>query len=627
MLQNIRDKSTGWIAYVIVIGISIPFALWGIDQYFTGGNLIVAEVNETKISAERLNNEYQDRLREMKNIVSSDQNEAELQKKIIKRTVLDELIDSVLVKDFVSKNNFQVSEDALIMDIKSNKIFHTEKKFNAERYQKLLESKGIQISAYEKIRKSELKTLQFYNNIVSSSFLSSQQLLDLEKLKYEKRNFRLLSLSYKDFVDEENKSTEAEKKDFYVKYKNIFSMPEKLDIEYIVYNKEILLKQIDFSENNLMNYYNENKFKYIIPEKRKVRQIFLSNKKSSKDENLILIKKIYSSLKDNGSFKTLATEHSDDKLSNKKEGDIGWLERQDLSKELSDAIFNLNNINSFSEIISTDQGYYIFMLDNIKEAKIKNYNDVKKNVEFDYKNIQIANKYDVMFEEVSNILFEYPDSLSNAEEFLSVNKKTTGLMTLSKIKKNHKILNNEKVLKIISSESVYNESRNSQPIESDGNVIILRIKEKSAVEYKKYESVKKEIESLINTERSIVSMKDTIKDIEKKLVNGEDIKEIEKLTNKKASYYSSIGRSDNNIPPSILSKLFSLTKKENVTSIESGTGNYELIILESIEEGSTDLSEKSLKTMINNEHVNSILYAVIQSLRENADIKIHTKNL
>ena len=89
MLQNIRDKSTGWIAYVIVIGISIPFALWGIDQYFTGGNLIVAEVNETKISSERLKNEYQDRLQEMNNIISKNQDEADLQKKIIKRTVLD----------------------------------------------------------------------------------------------------------------------------------------------------------------------------------------------------------------------------------------------------------------------------------------------------------------------------------------------------------------------------------------------------------------------------------------------------------------------------------------------------------------------------------------------------------
>ena len=77
MLQNIRDRATGWIAYVIVIGISIPFALWGIDQYFTGGNIIVAEVNDTKISAERLNGEYQDRLREMQSIISKDQDEAE----------------------------------------------------------------------------------------------------------------------------------------------------------------------------------------------------------------------------------------------------------------------------------------------------------------------------------------------------------------------------------------------------------------------------------------------------------------------------------------------------------------------------------------------------------------------
>jgi hypothetical protein len=57
-------------------------------------------------------------------------------------------------------NNFQVSEDALISDIKNTKIFHTEKKFNPERYQKLLESKGIKISEYEKIRKSKSNTNQ-----------------------------------------------------------------------------------------------------------------------------------------------------------------------------------------------------------------------------------------------------------------------------------------------------------------------------------------------------------------------------------------------------------------------------------------------------------------------------------
>ena len=56
---------------------------------------------------------YQDRLQEMNNIISKDQEEADLQKKIIKRTVLDELVDSVLVKDFVNRNHFQISENNL----------------------------------------------------------------------------------------------------------------------------------------------------------------------------------------------------------------------------------------------------------------------------------------------------------------------------------------------------------------------------------------------------------------------------------------------------------------------------------------------------------------------------------
>ena len=627
MLQNIRDKTTGWIAYVIVIGISIPFVLWGIDQYFTGGNVIVAEINETKISSERLNNEYQSRLRQMQDMISKDQNEADLQKKIIKRSVLDELIDSILVREFVNKNKFQISERTLISDIRDNKIFHTEKKFNPSRYQKLLESQGIKTSDYERIRNSELKTLQFYNNIVESSFIATEQLKDLEKLKYQTRDFKLLSLSYKDFIDNKKISSEKEKKDFYVKYKNIFSMPEKFNVEYLVFNKKILKKQINISPENIENYYNENKFKYITAEKRRVKQIFLSNIKGNKESNSELINTILSKLKSNDIFESLATEYSNDQLSNKKEGDIGWVSRFDLSKNISDIIFNLENINDISEVLSTDQGFYIFKLDNIQEAKVKKFKEVKNIVKRDYEDSQITNRYETIYEDVSNILFENPSSLDKAEEFLSVKKITTGLSTLSKIKKNHKILNNEIVLSAIGSDGVYKENLNSQPLEVNENLVMLRIKDKSPVVYKKYQSVEKEIEALINTENSIVSMKDTIKDIEKKLSSGSDISEIEKLTNKKVTSYLDVGRSDKNIPPSILLKLFSLTKNNNVTSIESGTGNYELIVLESVKNGDSDLSNKSLKSMFYNEQVNAVLYSVIQSLREQANIKIYSKNL
>ena len=627
MLQNIRDKSTGWIAYVIVIGISIPFALWGIDQYFTSNNVIVAEINDTKISLERLNNEYQGRLQEMQSLISKDQSEAELQKKIIKRTVLDELIDSVLVREFVNKNKFQVTEKSLIADIKNNKIFHENNKFNPKRYQNLLQSQGINISDYERIRTSELKTLQFYNNIVEASFITTQQLEDLENLKYQKRNFKLLSLSYKDFVKNDKKSTEKQKKDFYVKYRNIFSMPEKFDIQYIVFNKEILKKQLNINLSNLENYYNENKFKYIIPEKRKVSQIFLSNLKNDKEKNSKLIKLIFEKINNGETFEVLARKYSNDKLSNKKNGDIGWVSRNEIAKKISDEVFTIKNIEGISGIVEAESGFYLLKLKGLKEAKVKSFSEVKDAVKKDYENIQVVNKYDEIFEDLSNILFENPDSLINVEEYLSVKKISTGLSTLSKIKKDHKILNNQKVLESLSSQSVSNDNQNSAPIEVKDNIVMLRINNKSPVEYKKYEDVKKEVESLINTENAIESMNESIKNIETKIKEGADIKDIENLINKKSTYYSDIERADNSIPPSILTKVFSLTKDNNVTSIESGTGNYELIVLDSIEKGESDLSRKSLKTMFYNEQVNAVLYSVIQSLREQAKIKIYPKNL
>ena len=627
MLQNIRDKSTGWIAYVIVIGISIPFALWGIDQYFTSNNVIVAEINDTKISLERLNNEYQGKLQEMQSLISKDESEAELQKKIIKRTVLDELIDSVLVREFVNKNKFQVTEKSLITDIKNNKIFHENNKFNPKRYQNLLQSQGIKTSDYERIRITELKTLQFYNNIVEGSFLPSQQLKDLENLKYQKRNFKLLSLSYKDFVKNDKKSTEAQKKDFYVKYRNIFSMPEKFNIQYIVFNKDILKKQLNINLDNLENYYNENKFKYIIPEKRKVSQIFISNLKNDKEQNSKLIKSVFEKFNNGEKFGNLAKKYSDDKLSNKNSGDIGWVSRNEVTKIISDEIFQLKNIGDTSSIVETQSGFYLLQLKGLREAKVKNFSEVKDAVQKDYENIQVINKYDEIFEDISNILFENPDSLNKIEEYLSVKKTSTGLSTLSKIKKDHKILNNEKVLKSLSSKSVGQDNQNSAPIEVKDNIVMLRINNKSPLQYKKYEDVVKEVESLINTENAIESMNESIKNIEKKIKLGADMKVIEKLMNKKSTYYSDIERADNSIPPSILAKVFSLTKENNVTSIESGTGNYELIVLDSIQKGDSDLSSKSLKTMFYNEQVNAVLYSVIQSLREQAKIKIYPKNL
>ena len=404
-------------------------------------------------------------------------------------------------------------------------------------------------------------------------------------------------------------------------------MPEKININYIIFEKDKLKDSIKIGDKDLLNFYNENKYKYVVPEKRNVSQIFLSNKKSSKDENKAKIVEISEKLTSNLNFSDLAEEYSNDELSKDKGGNIGWITSKDLSGELSNSIFSIANIGDVSKILETEQGFYIFKLIDIKDSKIKKFDDIKNNLRKDYKNIQISRKYEVLYEDLANILFENPNSLDKVEQYLSVKKISTGLLTLPQIKSQHKIFSDPKVLAVLSSPSVSNDNLNSEPIEIMDKIIMFRVSEKSKKEYKKYKEVENEILSLLKTEKSIENMKNSIKDIEEKVRKGKPLSEIEKMVNKKFTSYNSIERDDDSIPPSILDKVFSLNLKNNVTSIESGTGNYELIFLDSIGSGETDLSQKSINTMFNNDQVNSLLYAVIQSMRDKSNIKIYSENL
>ena len=49
----------------------------------------------------------------------------------------------------------------------------------------------------------------------------------------------------------------------------------------------------------------------------------------------------------------MVVEFSQDQLSNKNNGDIGWVSRDELAKVISDSVFALNKVNDISKIIES----------------------------------------------------------------------------------------------------------------------------------------------------------------------------------------------------------------------------------------------------------------------------------
>ncbi len=635
MLQNIRDKATGWIAYLIIIGISIPFALWGIDQYFTASPSVVAEVNGKKISQTSFYNVYQERYKDIKESISQNKEESDLQEKIIKRTVLDDLIDTLIVDKFTTENNFKVTDQALIKDIQKNDIFKEDGKFIYERYENILKRQGIKTSEYERIRKNELKSLQFFNSIVLTSLISKTQLEYLKNLKYQKRNFKTFSLSYKDFTKGRKKILEADMKKFYENRKEFFQHPQKINIEYLIFNEDTIKSKISITEDELESYYNDNISNYTTPTSRKLRQIFLkkdsdsfeSNEANHTSKKLDLANDIKKRIDNGENFGLLASKYSDDKLSKDKNGDIGWIRKKDLDEKLGSLIFSLN-INEVSDVIETDNGYYIFKASKERKMVVKSYSTVREEIYTKYSNEKNKNNFDSTIEEIANLSFESPNTLSPIANLLGVSIKSTGLKTIPLLKKKNLFLKDINVSNAVFSKPIYEDNLNSDilPIKN-GNFLIFRIKEKSNITYKKLKEVEKEVEDLIRIEESMMSMTKSLDDIKIKLKSGSGFDDMASSYGKRVKFYKNIERENSEINSRLNETLFSLSEKNPIAAVESSTGIYDIIYLTDIIDGDSDLSEESLNVMLSNELSNKELYAIIQHLRKDSDIEIFPENL
>ncbi|OYY54313.1 MAG: hypothetical protein B7Y53_06400, partial [Halothiobacillus sp. 28-55-5] len=107
MLMDLRERIRGWVAYAIIGLISVPFVLWGVGEYFTGGkNKPVAEVDGLPISQQAyeqaVSQQRQAIIQKLGGSVS-----AELLHSLnLNQQVLDQMINERVLSVFVQRAGF-----------------------------------------------------------------------------------------------------------------------------------------------------------------------------------------------------------------------------------------------------------------------------------------------------------------------------------------------------------------------------------------------------------------------------------------------------------------------------------------------------------------------------------------
>lgn len=145
------------------------------------------------------------------------------------------------------------------------------------------------------------------------------------------------------------------------------SLAQKKETFIKQYSIRNLLSSIKVSDEELSQYYNNNKNAFIDPEKVRASHILVSDEEKANE--------IISEIKEGLSFEDAAKKYSSCP-SNAVGGDLGFFERGKMVPEFEDAAFALE-INELSKPVKTQFGYHIIIVKEKIEEKNKSFEEVK----------------------------------------------------------------------------------------------------------------------------------------------------------------------------------------------------------------------------------------------------------
>lgn len=496
MLLTIRNKSKGWVAWVIVVIITIPFALFGISSYFEGANQItVANVDGEKINAQSFERAMEQRRRFFRSQFGNNFDPEMVDNPGFRQQVVEGLISNQLIQNYAQKTGLRLSDTALRESILSNPQFQIEGEFNQDAYRRAVSARGFSTEGYEQQQRITGGINQIQTGLSSSSFANSQEVDQLLTLTLQQRDADYTVLAAKQYLQEIEVS-DQQLRDEYSANEADYQQADRIKLDYVTLTLADIVKDIELDDEEIEQAYEANKGKYIKPETRLASHILLSVPRSAgQDKQQQVLQKaqdLKARIDEGEDFGKLAEEFSDDPGSKRKGGDLGIIAKGQMVPEFEDAVYNMSE-GEVSEPVKTEFGYHIIKLTSLVESSQQALEAVKSEVEATEKKRLAETQFTEIAETFRTLVFENPDSLEVVTQDLGLKLQSSDWISRTAGQGD---FNNPRARSAAFAGAVLDEDLNSEVVELSADKLIAMHKNQFEAQHTKtFEDVQTQIEN------------------------------------------------------------------------------------------------------------------------------------
>ena len=502
MLEAIRERTKGWLSKVILALITVPFALFGIDQYLqgAGSNVPIAKIDGDVITVQ----EYGNSLQNLRNRLQSEgQTDLSiLDRPELRQSVLDKLINDKLLNLEVKRANFNISDEQLSQYITSMPEFNRDGKFSEEIYYQILTQNRMTLKEFEGAIRQDLKAQQAREGFASLAYVPDSLAEQTLKAELQSREVSVAEIKTADFLSQV-KIEPAQVKEYYEKNKDKLRTPEQVQLEFVFMAANTLLPGMQVTEDEIRKFYADNADKFQGDEQRRASHILIgfgvSPTPEAKEEARKKAEQVLAEVKSNSDqFAELAKKYSQDPGSAGNGGDLGMFGRGVMVKSFDDAVFSMTP-GAVSDLVESEFGYHIIKLTEIS-GESQSFESVKPQIRGELIYQKAVAKFTEQAEDFSNIVYEQSTSLEPAAKAFGLEVQRTPWMSREDVAK---VFKSDKMRDMVFSDDVLKEGRNSEAVEVGPNSLMAaRVVEHKPSAPKAFEEVQAGIEDFLKLEQA-----------------------------------------------------------------------------------------------------------------------------
>ena len=496
MLQQIRDKISGWFAWVFLGAIAVVFVFWGI-RFESGPTAAAAKVNGESIPVEQVRRAWQQRQTQLQQ-ASRDELPAALVKEEQSK-LLKEFVDREVLIQHVDSMGYRVSDLDIAREIESLPELQVDGKFSRDRYAALLAAQGRTEAQFEQEFRRDIQVAQLRNGIAISSFATPGELRRRVALEGETRDIDYFTIAAAQFAAQVVVSP-AEVQAYYDANKASLVTPESASVQYVSIKAADVAATVSVTDEALRQYYEQvAPERYLDAERRRARHILIEagtdDAAAKKKADEVLAK-----AKSGEDFGKLASEYSDDPGSKAQGGELGWATRQSFVQPFADALFGMQP-GEIGGPVKTQFGYHIIQLEEVQPARQRSFDEVRAELEADYRNEQAQS----LFYEKSQQLAD--DAFASLTELDSVAQKSgLALQTVAVFTRQGggPFAGNRKVIDAVFGDEVLQQRQNSPAVNvADDEVAVFRVTDYTAAATRPLDEVRGEIDATLRKQGAL----------------------------------------------------------------------------------------------------------------------------